>query len=77
MTFEALRGSVFFGTEALEMVPTPDAFAFVAFLTGTAVLALRVQLLFEQRPPITKDPHSQNSANIITPICMYAIVINL
>jgi hypothetical protein len=49
-------------------------FSAFAFLTDAAFpvvclsCALLLQLLFVQRPPITNEPHVQNSAKHITPL---------
>lgn len=75
MHFEALLG---FGTFTAGFVAsrlwavtpkTPVTLDFaVDLLAGTGLAAaLREQCLFEQRLSTTNEPHSQNSANYITP----------
>lgn len=67
MHFDALRVFVLFGG-----VFSAAAVFFAAF-TGICLSEaglsgdLKVQPLLEHRPPITSDPHLQNSANYITP----------
>ena len=61
------------GFVASRLLPTALAFV-VDFLTGVGlVAALSEQFLLEQRPSKTNEPHSQNSANHITPFFAHDI----
>ncbi len=65
MHFEALLGFAAFAAGFTETAPFNEAFALAAGFFGETgpAAALKVQLLFVQRPSITSEPHSQNSAN--------------
>ncbi len=69
MHFDALLELCFFTTGLISAVAAPEAFGLVeAFFAGAGFnAALREQPLLEQRPSITNEPHSQNSANYTTP----------
>lgn len=75
MHFEALLGFDAFTAGFVASRLLPITFDLAAdLLTGVGLAApLREQCLFEQRLSITNEPHSQNSANGITPFSYTAL----